>query len=179
MRVSVLVIGLLIGFLLVSQSASIRIFDETPSVVVVGGVGLVMALLWLLASALVIPFPMVSGLLFGLTIPLGLIVPSGDFADLRFPGIMAIVLAGMSFLGWRAKQEQDREEEDELRRQRDRDIFLNMVMHQQHQAQREIREGQIHTTDGVFCTTCGVQAGIRARFCGDCGTSLRQLAGAA
>lgn len=63
-----------------------------------------MALLWLGASAIVIPFPFVSFLLFFLTIPMGFFVPTGDYEDLRFHGGVAIVLSIMSILGWRVKR---------------------------------------------------------------------------
>jgi hypothetical protein len=181
MRIAVVLLGLLIGLLLVWQSATIGIFNETPTIdattAVAGGAGLAMALLWLLASALVIPLPMVSVLLFGLTIPPGLIVPTGEFADLRFHGIVAVVLTAMSLIGWHEKRELDREREEDLQRQRNQ--FLHMVMYQHHQAQRQRNENHRRATGGVFCTTCGVQAEISKRFCGDCGTPLRQLASAA
>ena len=166
MRIAALIIGLLVGLLLFIQSFTVGMFSETSVVddttAIAGGAGLMMALVWLLASALVIPFPLASAILYGLTVPIGLVTPTGDFGDLRFHGFVAIVLALMAFFGWRGKKKDSREKQAERQRQEERDARLENLLTQQQSAV----EAQIH------CPSCGQPNSATSRFCGDCGATL-------
>ncbi len=164
-RVATLIIGLLVGLLLFLQSMKIGVFSDTSAVNDVtgtaGAVGLMMALLWLLASALVIPFPLVSFVIFLLTVPLGLFVPTGEFGDLRFHGGVAVVLSIMSFLGWRGKKKDAAEERAERQRQEERDARLESLL-----TQRAGAEGQFK------CPSCGRSNAAASKYCGSCGTEI-------
>ena len=70
-----------------------------------------------LASALVIGFPRASMVLYGLSALIGLLTPTGDFADLRFHGFVAVVLTIMAFFGWRGKKRHDENAAAEKARQ--------------------------------------------------------------
>ena len=169
MRIATLIIGLMIGFLLVLQSFTIGMFsdttivDETTSTA--GAVGLLMALMWLLASALVIAFPLASTILFGLTVLMGLFVPTGDFSDLRFHGSVAVVLTLMAFFGWRGKKRDSQEKLAERLRQEERDARFEHLF-----TQRAVAEGQ------VVCPSCAQSTSAASRFCANCGTALAQVA---
>lgn len=169
MRIATLIVGLLIGLLLFIQSWASMAFgdaglmDEQSSTA--GAAGFIMALMWLLGSALVISFPRVSIVLFGLSAPLGLFVPTGDFDDLRFHGGVAIVLAVMAYFGWRGKRVQDREKAAERQRQAERDELLaTMVL-----SQKRLAHGHV-------CQQCGTINDPGVKFCGECGAALQQSA---
>lgn len=166
MRIAALIVGLLVGLLLFIQSFTVGMFSETTVVddttAIAGGAGLFMALIWLLASALVIPFPLVSAILFGLTVPIGLFTPTGDFGDLRFHGFVAIVLTLMAFFGWRGKKKDAREKQAERQRQEERDARLESLLTQQ-------RSG---ADSQVACPSCGQTNSAASRFCGSCGAAL-------
>lgn len=166
-RIATLIVGLLIGLLLFIQSWLSMAFGDTSFVEEetssAGAAGFIMALMWLLGSALVISFPRVSLALFGLSAPLGLFVPTGDFEDLRFHGAVAIVLAAMAYFGWRGKRVQDREKTTERLRQADRDALL--VRMAQIQGQKEL---------GYACRQCGTVNEPNVKFCRECGSSMQQ-----
>lgn len=172
MRIVVLIIGLLVGLLLFLQSFTIGIFSDTSAIsdvtATAGGVGLLMALMWLFASAMVIPFPQVSTFVFLVTVPMGLFVPTGEFKDIRFHGVVAIVLTLMSFSGWCGKRKQAREKALELQAQRERDMRMEALLRQSHQAAQPSVSSQMKS----FCPSCGSQNDAGNRFCASCGTSL-------
>lgn len=165
MRVATLIIGLLVGLLLFIQSSTVGIFRDTAVVndttSTAGGAGLIMALLWLLACALVIPFPLVSTVIFAVTIPIGLFTPTGEFADLRFHGFAAIVLTIMAAFGWRGKRKSENRER------------LERAQHAEHEARMEdLLRQQLAAQHRVPCPSCGQQNPERTRFCGNCGTAM-------
>lgn len=132
MRIATLIIGLLVGLMLVLQSMTLGVFSPEGSAnSEAAGAGFIMALLWLLASALVIGFPRASMVLYGLSALIGLFTPTGDFADLRFHGFVAIVLTVMAFFGWRGKRRHDEEVAAEKARQMQRDYMLEQMMRNQ------------------------------------------------
>ncbi len=139
MRIATLIIGLLMGLLLFLQSFTIGMFRDSRVVdeatIGAGAIGLIMALMWLLACALVIPLPQVSFPIFLLTALMGLFVPTGEFGDIRFHGIVALVLAGMAFLGWLGKRKERRTFQLERARQEERDARMEALLRQQAQAQ--------------------------------------------
>ena len=112
MRVAVLILGLVLGAIMFLQAlviaglSGVTDDDETGAA---AAVGLLMALLWLVACALVIPAPRVSLTLFVLAGVLGFAV-SADYPDLAVWGGASLVLAFLSFLGWRGKRRADLKE---------------------------------------------------------------------
>ncbi len=135
MRIAALIIGLLLGLLLFLQSFTIGLFRDSTvlddTTTAAGGAGLMKALLWLLACALVIPLPQVSFPIFLLTAIIGLAVPPGEFEDIRFHGGAAILLAALAFFGWRGKRKECQTFTLEKARQEERDRRLEHLLQQQ------------------------------------------------
>ena len=132
MRIATLIIGLLWGALIFIQSMTAGVFSsegsETSSA---AGAGLLVAVLWLLASALVIAFPKVSIVLFGLAALIGIFTDPGAFEDLQVHGFASIVMAVLAYFGWRGKKKQDADQQAEKQRQLDRDNRLEELLRQQ------------------------------------------------
>jgi hypothetical protein len=132
MRIATLIIGLMVGALLFFQSMTLGMFSSEGSVNSdAASAGFLMALLWLLASALVIAFPRISMVLYGISALIGLLTPTGAFADLRFHGGVAVVLTVMAFFGYRGKRRHDQEVADEKARQMQRDMMLERMLRNQ------------------------------------------------
>jgi hypothetical protein len=107
MRIVVLSSGLVLGVLMFIQTVLIAGLnsavgdDNAATTETVGGV---MSVMWLVACAMVLAFPMISTGIFGLAGLVGLAVgASSGFTDVLIWGLIALVLAIMSFLGWRDK----------------------------------------------------------------------------
>lgn len=170
MRIAVLIIGLLVGLLLFMQSWTVgalgEFADASGTTENAGGAGLVMALGWLLACALVIPFPLLSTIIFAVTVPIGLFTPTGEFGDLRFHGTVAVVLTVMSFFGWRGKRTADEEKLEERERHEARDKRLEALLVLRRAAP------SAPTSSAIPCPSCGHVSGPTARFCEDCGTRI-------
>ena len=132
MRIATLIIGLLWGALIFIQSMAAGVFSaegsETSSA---ASAGLLVAILWLLASALVIAFPKASIILFGLAALVGIFTDPGAFADLQVHGVASIVMAVLSYFGWRGKKKHDADQKAEKQRQVDRDNRLEQLLQQQ------------------------------------------------
>ena len=112
MRIAALIIGFVTALVLAIQAWMANTSgdlgpDEVTSTA--AGAGIMMAMTWVLASALVIPSPLASTVLFSVTAVVGLIVTTGEFGELRYYGIVAIGLAVMAFVGWRKKLHIDEE----------------------------------------------------------------------
>jgi hypothetical protein len=125
MRVTVLILALVLGAIMAAQSLLGYGVSGIAGNAALGGataVGLLVALLWLVAAALVIPLPLVSCLLFVAGGLLGFAV-SADFPDMAVWGGASLTLAALSFFGWRGKRRADlrdrldREERQALARQ--------------------------------------------------------------
>jgi hypothetical protein len=130
MRIAVLVLGLLLGvvmflqtFLILALSDAVNAEDTAQA----GAVGVVVALLWLVGCAFVIAFPLFSTTAFILAGVLGFAV-SGDFPDMGVWGTISLVLAAMSFFGWRGKRKASRAKAAEALRQRERDNRLEALL---------------------------------------------------
>jgi hypothetical protein len=111
-RIAVLIIGLITGAILFLQSLTVGGLSDLAQDeggAASGAIGLFVAFLWLLGCGLVIPVPRVSMVIFAIS---GLLAfaASGDFADLKFWGTWAFVLAIGSYLGYRGKRKADRKE---------------------------------------------------------------------
>lgn len=132
MRIATLIIGLIVGAMLFFQSFTLGVFSSEGSTnSEAASAGFIMALLWLLASALVIAFPRVSMVLYGISALIGIFTPTGAFEDLRFHGGVAVVLTVMAFFGYRGKKRHDEEVAAEKARQLQRDAMLEQMMRNQ------------------------------------------------
>jgi len=112
MRIAVLILGLILGaFMLVQTTlvAGLSGMAEDSASQTAGGGGIIMAVLWLIACALVIPIPLVSTIIFALAGLIGFAF-AGDFSDLAVWAVVSLVLAAFSFFGWIGKRKADRRE---------------------------------------------------------------------
>lgn len=130
MRIAVLILGLLLGLLMFLQTLFVyglsdALNDEASAQA--SAIGVVMALLWLVACAFVLPFPLVSVVAFAIAGLFGF-AASGEFPDLAIWGGVSVVLAVMSIFGWRGKRKQDREVRAEKARQAERDAMLAQMV---------------------------------------------------
>ncbi len=109
MRIAVLIIGLLLGAILFIQSFlgnALSSATDQEGMQESTSVGLLVALMWLVACALVIAAPRIAMFIF---IAAGLLAfaASGDFPDLAYWGGVSLFLAVLSFFGWRGKRRSD------------------------------------------------------------------------
>lgn len=130
MRIAVLILGLLLGLLMFLQTLLVyglsdALNDEASAQA--SAIGVVMALLWLVACAFVLPFPLVSVVAFAIAGLFGF-AASGEFPDLAIWGGVSVVLAVMSIFGWRGKRKHDREVRAEKARQAERDAMLAQMV---------------------------------------------------
>lgn len=139
MRIAVLIIGLLLGLLVFLQSFVIAALGGDSDIGAGGAVGLIVAIMWLLACGLVIGFPRVSMVIFLVAGLFAFIGATSGYTDLNLWGSASLILAAMSFFGWRGKREQDREREAERERQHHRDRMLVEMMRQRQRQHAETR----------------------------------------
>lgn len=163
MRIATLIVGLLLGLLLTIQTLAVTTFGDDSATSSAAGAGLIMMLLWLFGCALVMAFPLVSAVLFGLAALIGLTASTGNFEDIRFHGGVAFVLMGMALLGYRSKRNEDRERDIERKRQAERDTMVARMLDASQQPHAAMR----------VCRSCGAQNPLNTRFCGDCGANLQ------
>lgn len=133
MRVTVLILGLLLGVVMFLQTMLVyglsNAVDDTNSASA-GAVGVLMALMWLVACAFVMPLPMVSVIVFAIASLFGF-AAAGEFPDLGIWGGISLVLAVLSFFGWRGKRKDTRERQEEKARQAERDRMLEDMLRRQ------------------------------------------------
>jgi membrane protein implicated in regulation of membrane protease activity len=80
-----------------------------------GAVGLAITLLFLVASAFALVFPLVSLVCFALGGILGLTAgATTPFTDLTIWGVVSLVLAVLSFFGWREKRKRRAESQSRV-----------------------------------------------------------------
>lgn len=176
MRIAVLIIGLLLGLLMFLQTFAVYVLSDVADQDKATGaaaIGIVMALMWLVACALVIGFPMVSVVLFALAGLLGL-AASGEFPDLAYWGGVSFILALMSFFGWRGKRKERRQWTIERQRQEDRDARLEGLLQEQAARRRsESIEPQAQPQAPLRqCPSCGHINSVGSKFCAECGGPL-------
>lgn len=174
MRIAVLILGLILGaimffqtFLVYSLSGVANDRGAGES----GAVGLLMALIWLVACALVIPLPIVSTIAFVLAGLLGF-AAADNFPDLQIWGGISLVLAILSLVGWFGKRKQDRKE-TELAIQMSQ--VANLQSSQLQQASAIPMVGvmpQSLLSTKSACPTCGTNNAPDAKFCAECGGRL-------
>ena len=114
MRIAVLILGLVLGVIMFFQTflvTSLSGLSKTPGATYsAGSIGLVMAILWLIAVALVIPVPLASVIAFVLAGILGY-ANSTHFPDLAVWGGASLVLALLSLIGWYTRRRGERRAE--------------------------------------------------------------------
>lgn len=182
MRFVVLILGLLLGALMFVQTFAVYALsgvanDERTSQA--GAVGLFMALIWLVASALVLAAPFLSTLAFALAGLLGLSAAT-TFPDLEIWGGASVVLSGMSLLAWIAKRRTARREtrRQALEAQRHSEL-LAAVSSSPLAVDAAFRLDDPGVSllppgdaQDVRCSSCGAANRQGSRFCGDCGAAL-------
>jgi hypothetical protein len=112
MRIAVLILGLLLGVVMVLQSTLVTGLsgvagDTSTNTAGLGGI--IMAILWLVACALVIAVPLLSTVIFAIAAYVGFTF-AADFPDLGIWAAASIVLAVLSFFGWLGKRRGERRE---------------------------------------------------------------------
>lgn len=132
MRIATLIIGLLLGLLLFLQTMLLYGLSNAGNDEKNAGaaaIGVFVALIWLVAAAFVMAFPLFSAIAFtvaGLFAFLG--AGSSDFTDLWIWGGASLVLAVLAYFGWRGKRRDRREALAERQRQLDRDTRLEQLL---------------------------------------------------
>lgn len=112
MRIAVLILGLILGAIMFVQSglvAGLSGATGDQATNTAGGGGIIMALMWLVACALVIPVPLVSAVVFVLAGLVGFSMAQ-NFPDLATWAAVSIVLAILSLVGWWGKRRGERRE---------------------------------------------------------------------
>jgi ABC-type multidrug transport system fused ATPase/permease subunit len=166
MRIAVLIITLILGIFLFLQTILVYMgggLTSDASLSGAGAVGLLIALMWLVAAAFVIGVPLISTIIFVVAGILGLgVAGSSTFSDMAVWGIASFVLAALSFIGLLTKRRGARVKE---RNQRERDARLAA----------SIRESvttapfQQLPSNVATCSQCGSTMSISSRFCQECG----------
>lgn len=133
MRVTVLIIGLLLGAVMFLQTFLVNVLGQAgndENIEQAAAVGVFMSLLWLVACAFVLPVPVVSVVLFAIASIFGF-AASGEFPDLGIWGGVSMGLAVLSLLGWRGKRNDRRTVELDKARQDERDARMETLLQQQ------------------------------------------------
>lgn len=144
-----------------------------------GALGILAVLLWLIASALVVPVPVLSAVAFVLA---GLLCFAGsaDYPDLGIWGVISLILAVLALIGWRGKRKQDAEKRLLLQAAESQKVMVGMLTRAYTQTQplAAARAGALtaptsgSATGTVACSSCGTANAASSRFRADCGTAL-------
>jgi hypothetical protein len=175
MRIAVLIIGLVLGFIIMVQSFSVGVLSEIGNNEKnsnAGAGGLWVAIFWIIGSALAIAFPMASVVLFALASVIAFaIAGSSDFQDMWVWGCFGVALAIFSFFGWRGKRKDRREQATEKQRQLDRDNRMEQLLTSQ--SSRPTPTAPERGGSPTTCPTCGHTNAPWTKFCAECGQSLQ------
>ncbi|CAN5853178.1 hypothetical protein BH24CHL4_BH24CHL4_17340 [soil metagenome] len=162
MRVAVLIIGLVLSFGLFIQAFIILGLSDAVNqekTEQAGALGVFMAFLWLIAVALVIPFPRAAAVIFAVATVFG-VGGASDYPDLWIWSVISVVLAVMSYFGYRGKKQQQAKEEER-----------DDLMRQMAASQATIAAAQRQSAQS-WCQSCGAGLEAGARFCGSCGSAV-------
>lgn len=157
MRIAVLIIGLILMVALFFQSLTINVLSSaahTKQTETAGAVGLLMAVIWLVALGMVIPKPRISAVLFVIAAIVGA-AGWADFPDLQLWSGVSVALAVLSYIGYRGKVKQEATGAA-------RDATMQQLLTQ-----------QAGTVAAIQCPNCGSMERPGAKFCGSCGGPLR------
>ena len=114
MRIAVLILGLILMIPMAMQSLaaySLASLAGDENLIAVSFLGLVVALLWLIGAAIVLPAPRASAVVFGLAMAIAYLI-SGTYGDMLIWGTISLALMIMSYLGHRQKAREDRRRAD-------------------------------------------------------------------
>lgn len=137
MRIATMIITIIMSIFLFFQAMVAGIgseLSENEDMGAAGGAGVFGALLWFIGGALVLAFPQVSMVLYGLAAAMMLIIgiPNAEhYGDLQIWGYFSLVFMVMAYFGWRGKKKDDAEKRDEKARQLHRDSLLEEMMRKQ------------------------------------------------
>lgn len=137
MRIATMIITIVMSIFLFLQAMLAGIssdLSENESMGAAGAAGLFGALLLFIGGAMVLAFPLVSMVFYGLAaaIMIAVGIPnSAEYGDLQIWGYFSVVFTLMAFLGWRGKRKADAEKLEEKARQSRRDEMLESLMKQQ------------------------------------------------
>lgn len=167
MRIAVLVIGLMLSVGLFIQSALVNGLSKAAgnnANVSSGAVGVMMALMWIIACALVIPVPRVAMVLFLLAAIVGFAAAAGSsYSDLYFWVVMSALLALFSYFGFRGKRTQQAKEAEH-------DALLRQAIAGRVAPPAPVSASRANANR--FCPECGAANAATARFCQACGMNL-------
>jgi hypothetical protein len=114
-RIATMIISLILMLVIGAQSCAVSVGDaalNTKAATQGGPIGLVMAFLFLVGGAFALAFPFVSVIVFFFAGVFGLAGgASTSFGDLTIWGVVSLVLAVLSYFGWREKRKRRREEQ--------------------------------------------------------------------
>jgi hypothetical protein len=107
MRLAVLIVGIALSIILGLQTLFVYVLSNATSDETTGGaasVGLLVAFMMFVASALTIGLPRTAAIVFILAGLLSLMMAAASrFSDLYIWGVVSIVLGILAFIGWRGK----------------------------------------------------------------------------
>jgi hypothetical protein len=108
MRIATMIIGLILMVIVGLQSCAVSVGGsvlESEKTQQGGAVGIFVALLFLVGSAFALVFPLVSLISFLIAGVFALTAgATTDFSDLTIWGVVSLILAVLSFFGWREKR---------------------------------------------------------------------------
>jgi hypothetical protein len=162
MRIAVLIIGLVLSFGLFWQSVLITGLSDAANdeqTQGAGAIGVLMAIIWLVACGFVLPKPRISMMLFAIAALLG-VAGWSDFSDLKVWSGISVALAILSYFGYRGKMKQQSKDDA-------RDATMQQLL-----ANQAAVAAPAGTVTAVACPACGSMERLGARFCGSCGTAL-------
>ena len=113
MRIATLILSLILMLVVGAQSCAVSLGEAalgTKAAEQGGPIGLVMAFLFLVGGAFALAFPLVSLIAFFFAGVFGLASASTSFGDLTIWGVVSLILAVLSYFGWREKRKRRREE---------------------------------------------------------------------
>jgi len=114
MRIATMILSLILMLVIGAQSCAVSLGDaalNTKAAEQGGPIGLMMAFLFLVGGAFALAFPFVSVLAFFFAGVFGLAGgASTSFGDLSIWGVVSLILAVLSYFGWREKRKRRREE---------------------------------------------------------------------
>lgn len=160
MRIATGIIGLVfsVGMFLQTMAVyGLSNLGDDDATTQAGAVGLLAAFLMFVGGALVFGLPRLALVVFVLS-ALSAFAGSGDFPDLAYWGGLALVLAAMSFLGWRGKRRA------EVKERLDREAVIQGAV-----AAGLAVAVSVPMARSAICPKCLTPLSPAARFCDSCG----------
>lgn len=145
MRIAVLILSLVTCFFLFLQAALVNGFSQEGSANnSAAAFGVLMSLFMLVSAAIVLPIPRVAMVLLALSSVIGIIAgSSSDFTDLIAWGIWCLLLAVMSYFGYRGKRKQQAKDDARERVAQDALAANQQMAAQMAQMQQQLAQQQM------------------------------------